>query len=126
MRLDHLLSMETGTGCHDSVIRVDEVGTQKAECGSFVVQFSGTGKWSLKRKEPVVWGCSSVGRAPALQAGGHGFESHHLHQSAVPTPATRGRSKETLKFIPDGEESLNSKQGKRQTRVRKMGRINTE
>ena len=25
-------------------------------------------------------GCSSVGRAPALQAGGHGFESHHLHQ----------------------------------------------
>ena len=24
-------------------------------------------------------GCSSVGRAPALQAGGHGFESHHLH-----------------------------------------------
>ena len=25
------------------------------------------------------WGCSSVGRAPALQAGGHEFESHHLH-----------------------------------------------
>ena len=25
-------------------------------------------------------GCSSAGRAPALQAGGHGFESHHLHQ----------------------------------------------
>ena len=29
--------------------------------------------FSLKR------GCSSAGRAPALQAGGHGFESHHLH-----------------------------------------------
>ena len=28
------------------------------------------------------WGCSSAGRAPALQAGGHGFESHHLHQRA--------------------------------------------
>ena len=28
-----------------------------------------------------VRGCSSVGRAPALQAGGHGFESHHLHRS---------------------------------------------
>ena len=27
-----------------------------------------------------VWGCSSAGRAPALQAGGHGFDSHHLHQ----------------------------------------------
>ena len=29
--------------------------------------------------EPFLWGCSSAGRAPALQAGGHGFESHHLH-----------------------------------------------
>ena len=27
-----------------------------------------------------LWGCSSVGRAPALQAGGHEFESHHLHE----------------------------------------------
>ena len=27
----------------------------------------------------IEWGCSSVGRAPALQAGGHEFESHHLH-----------------------------------------------
>jgi hypothetical protein len=27
-----------------------------------------------------VWGYSSVGRAPALQAGGHEFESHYLHQ----------------------------------------------
>ena len=26
-----------------------------------------------------VRGCSSVGRAPALQAGGQGFESLHLH-----------------------------------------------
>jgi hypothetical protein len=31
------------------------------------------------------WGCSSAGRAPALQAGGRGFESHHLHR-----PARRG------------------------------------
>ena len=30
--------------------------------------------------KPFLWGCSSAGRAPALQAGGHGFESHHLHQ----------------------------------------------
>ena len=30
--------------------------------------------------EGNIWGCSSAGRAPALQAGGHGFESHHLHQ----------------------------------------------
>ena len=30
------------------------------------------------------WGCSSAGRAPALQAGGHGFDSHHLHQARSP------------------------------------------
>ncbi len=28
----------------------------------------------------VRWGCSSAGRAPALHAGGHRFESVHLHQ----------------------------------------------
>ena len=28
---------------------------------------------------PESWGCSSVGRAPALQAGGREFESLHLH-----------------------------------------------
>ena len=27
-----------------------------------------------------MWGCSSAGRAPALQAGGHRFEPVHLHQ----------------------------------------------
>ena len=26
-----------------------------------------------------IWGCSSVGRAPALQAGGREFESLRLH-----------------------------------------------
>ena len=31
----------------------------------------------------TIWGCSSAGRAPALQAGGHGFESHHLHHRQV-------------------------------------------
>ena len=34
------------------------------------------------KKMGTPWGCSSVGRAPALQAGGHGFESHHLHPEA--------------------------------------------
>ena len=32
-----------------------------------------------EKQSPIKWGCSSAGRAPALQAGGHGFESHHLH-----------------------------------------------
>ena len=29
------------------------------------------------------WGYSSVGRAPALQAGGQGFESLYLHQILI-------------------------------------------
>ena len=52
--------------------------------GTFVVQFSGIrGMVIGKRKaeSPERWGCSSAGRAPALQAGGHGFDSHHLHQN---------------------------------------------
>ena len=40
------------------------------------------------------WGCSSAGRAPALQAGGHGFDSHHLHQEAQASEGERVR--ETL------------------------------
>ena len=32
----------------------------------------------------LIWGCSSVGRAPALQAGGQEFESLHLHVSYEP------------------------------------------
>ena len=28
----------------------------------------------------MLWGCSSVGRAPALQAGGQEFEPPQLHQ----------------------------------------------
>ena len=34
-----------------------------------------------KKRHPIAmaWGYSSVGRAPALQAGGQGFESLYLH-----------------------------------------------
>ena len=31
----------------------------------------------------IIWGCSSVGRAPALQAGGQEFESLHLHSLKI-------------------------------------------
>ena len=31
-------------------------------------------------KRVPTWGCSSAGRAPALQAGGQEFDSPHLHQ----------------------------------------------
>ena len=33
----------------------------------------------------MIRGCSSVGRAPALQAGGQEFESPHLHQFIIKT-----------------------------------------
>ena len=47
-----------------------------------------------------LWGCSSAGRAPALQAGGHGFESHHLHHGESPC-----REKGTAKADTSGYES---------------------
>ena len=47
-----------------------------------------------KTERTLRWGCSSAGRAPALQAGGHGFESHHLHQSVKRTEET-GKPKKT-------------------------------
>ena len=33
----------------------------------------------------TLWGCSSSGRAPALQAGGNGFDPRHLHQEVAKT-----------------------------------------
>ena len=43
--------------------------------------------WNMRMKNsesPVfrTWGCSSAGRAPALQAGGQEFDPPHLHQRA--------------------------------------------
>ena len=36
---------------------------------------------SLSFESAKFWGCSSVGRAPALQAGGRQFEPDQLHQN---------------------------------------------
>ena len=33
----------------------------------------------------LMWGCSSAGRAPALQAGGQEFDSPHLHHKKADT-----------------------------------------
>ena len=40
------------------------------------------------------WGCSSAGRAPALQAGGQGFDSPHLHQSERYRQPNKGGNEE--------------------------------
>ena len=34
-----------------------------------------------REKLHFMWGCSSAGRAPALQAGGQEFDSPHLHHT---------------------------------------------
>ena len=46
---------------------------------STMLETAWEGRWLPDYKKTNIWGCSSVGRAPALQAGGHEFESHHLH-----------------------------------------------
>ena len=56
----------------NTLVFYKEKKTKSNEC--VVVRFSGT-------SDPIKWGCSSAGRAPALQAGGQGFDSLHLHQS---------------------------------------------
>ena len=45
---------------------------------------------------PDLWGISSVGRAPALQAGGHEFESRILH--LMPTASHAAHQACTLKI----------------------------
>ena len=42
---------------------------------------------------PNIWGCSSVGRAPALQAGGRRFDPVQLHQFEA-GEAFRGKEEE--------------------------------
>jgi hypothetical protein len=46
------------------------------------------------------WGCSSVGRAPALQAGGHRFDSVHLHHR--PTRSVVSRAAAALLSLSKG------------------------
>ena len=46
------------------------------------------------------WGCSSVGRAPALQAGGQEFEPLHLHRNYVPKKEGESLRLYFDKFIP--------------------------
>ena len=72
-----------------------------------------------KSKFPIIWGCSSAGRAPALQAGGHGFESHHLHHGVarlrrgLKTPLWRRWIEEE----PTGSASLAMRTGSRSETV---------
>ena len=79
MRLDHLLSRES-----------DERSSRSRCFGQVKVSFSycsilralqkeTSGKTKKRHPIAMAWGYSSVGRAPALQAGGQGFDSLNLH-----------------------------------------------
>ena len=54
-----------------------------------------------------LWGISSVGRAPALQAGGHEFESRYLHESVLKAqPMDWGRKQVYLRFRSQDRECI--------------------
>ena len=53
----------------------DKDGNIVKECSLKVKQSSDRGKTVVSMPPTILWGYSSVGRAPALQAGGQGFES---------------------------------------------------
>ena len=60
---------------------------------------------------PELWGYSSVGRAPALQAGGHEFESRYLHLADKTSVITKMRTSRTefsrsWHYMPMHEKAL--------------------
>ena len=54
MRLDHLLSMETGTECHDSVIRVKTRSVHR-QLGTDLLLFNFQGPETILEKEKSPW-----------------------------------------------------------------------
>ena len=92
MRLDHLLSKEqVGNMCFtvqssraEGIWRRCGQGSHPFPCRTRRLRPDRPRVLHWRRCGRVggcqnIWGCSSVGRAPALQAGGQGFESLHLH-----------------------------------------------
>ena len=69
-----------------------------------------------------LWGCSSVGRAPALQAGGQEFESLHLHWHGEPCMYLENRIQKTkteknLKQEIDIREAVKNSQKKEEPKT---------
>ena len=93
MRLDHLLSKEEEVkvvlllSCQRLKIKYSgmmRVGVPPVPIPNTMVKTDAADNtWLETTREdrwlPDLWGISSVGRAPALQAGGHEFESRILH-----------------------------------------------
>ena len=73
MRLDHLLSKETS----DEAKRSSVTSYWSVQSVKVFTLFNLEGT-DEEIREPL-WGVSSAGRAPALQAGGHRFDPGTLH-----------------------------------------------
>ena len=54
--------------------------TMRRAAGVFEKRWTQTYSTDERQALCETWGCSSAGRAPALQAGGRQFDSVHLHQ----------------------------------------------
>ena len=57
----------------------------------------------FQKKVAKFWGCSSVGRAPALQAGGRQFEPDQLHQNKRKGDLFPFFKRNSYKFAKGGE-----------------------
>ena len=72
-----------------------------------------------------VWGCSSAGRAPALQAGGQRFDPAHLHHflkrpmsSGQVTSGTKLRSEEERELFRAEEREPGSREERSSSKLR--------
>ena len=62
----------------------EDVTKGPIQCRCLIFEVRGRGyerQMSMNR----LWGCSSAGRAPALQAGGHRFDPVNLHHAGTPS-----------------------------------------
>ena len=83
MRLDHLLSRESDERSSWSRC-FGQVKVSFSYCSILrALQKETSGKTKKRHPIAMAWGYSSVGRAPALQAGGQEFESPYLHHNDI-------------------------------------------
>ena len=72
---------------------IDRLPMVRPFSGLFLSLFNLEGTFRIFNLQSTVWGYSSAGRAPALQAGGQRFDSAHLHQAKgrakTPTAKTK-------------------------------------
>ena len=80
MRLDHLLSKENRAERKNRFDSKTPVQLKEERLsGKRTVETLAIALFNFEDAGKV-WGCSSAGRAPALQAGGQEFDPPHLHQ----------------------------------------------